>query len=123
ALVPDIAIVERDPVREHDVMAEILANLEQLSPLVEEGGPGRFYVDLTGTRRTLGTPEQAAQRMLATVAPVLRPRVGIAHGKFSAWVAARQAKPREIRHVTPSTARDQLAKVPTSWLPLPPERL
>jgi DNA polymerase-4/protein ImuB len=121
ALVPDLITIERDPVRESDVAAEMLAGLTDLSPLVEAGAPGRFYVDLRGSDRSLGPPLVAGERLLATVASALRPRVGIAPGKFAAWAAARQTRSGSVQHLAAPEVRPRLATLPASWLPLPAE--
>lgn len=121
ALVPDVVTVERDPVRESDVAAEMLASLADLSPLVEASVPGRFYVDLSGTERSLGPPMVAGERLLAVIAPALRPRVGIAPGKFAAWAAARQTRSGTVQHIPAPDVPAWLAAIPASWLPLAPE--
>ena len=121
ALVPDVVVIERDPARESDVLAGMLASLTSLSPLVEAGVPGRFYVDLRGTGRSLGPPSVAGQRLLAVVASTLRPRVGIAPGKFAAWAAARQTRSGTVQHLSAPDVQRHLAALPASWLPLASE--
>ena len=123
ALCPEAVVLPPHPLREATARDRILAGLEALSPAVEPDPdrPGCCYVDLGGSARRLGPPALAAERLLATVPPVLRPRVGIAPGKFAARVAAGRAKPGGVRVVPPDRTAAFLAGETVAWLPLPPE--
>lgn len=121
ALVPELVIVPADPVREAQIADELTDRLERLSPLVEHITPGTVYVDLRGSAWTLGPPAVAARRLLAAVSPVLRPRVGIAPGKFAALIAARRTPPGRSTIVPAERVAASLAEAPAEWLPLPPE--
>lgn len=125
ALCPDALILPPHPLREAHALQTIVASLEQHSPLVEADAEqvGCFYVDLTGLDRRLGSPERAAQALLQAVSPVLRPRVGVAPGKFAARIAAGAAPPGGHVILAPTATRDFLAKSPVTWLPLPPAKL
>jgi len=128
ALCPEAIVVAPNPVRDAALFEQIVSRLERLSPLVEPAGPtpeapGCCYVDLCGLERHHGPPEQAAVRLLAAVPPALRPRAGVAPGKFAAWVAAGQAAPGSPRVVTPDEVVGFLAGQPVAWLPLPLETL
>ncbi|MGH2557821.1 MAG: DNA polymerase Y family protein [Thermomicrobiales bacterium] len=126
ALCPDAVFIPPNPVRDSAVATEIVRALESFSPLVEPGSEGtreggRWYVDLLGLERHYDTIEEAAHTLLRLVPPVLRPRVGVAPGKFTAWVAARQAPPGSSRQVTTADAPAFLAKVSVAWLPVSPD--
>ena len=127
ALCPAAVVVPPNPAREAAARDRIVAGLEELSPLVEPDPdrPGCCYVDLSGLERRLGPPAVAAERLLRTVPAILRPRVGVAPGKFAARVAAGRAAPGEVRVVR--AGREEvagfLADAPVAWLPLPPETL
>jgi nucleotidyltransferase/DNA polymerase involved in DNA repair len=125
ALCPAAVVVPPDPLREAAALARIVAGLDALSPLVEPdpARPGCCSVALRGLERSLGPPEAAAARLLATVPPVLRPRVGIAPTKFAARVAAGGARPGGWRVVAAAEVVAFLAPQPVAWLPLPPETL
>ena len=125
ALCPEAIILSPHPLREAAVSERIVTGLEALSPLVEPDPerPGCCYVDLSGLERHLGPPPMAATGLLATVPPVLRPRVGVAPGKFAARVAAGHAGPGAVRVVDPSGVPSFLAKAAIAWLALPPETL
>jgi nucleotidyltransferase/DNA polymerase involved in DNA repair len=115
---PEVVTVLPNPARDNSVFAGVVERLEALSPLVEVVEPGRCYVDLRGLERHYGTPEQAAGLLLQTAPPILRPRVGIASGKFAAGVAASQAAPGSWRIVEPDEVRAFLAAMPVSVLPV-----
>ncbi|MDI3341762.1 MAG: DNA polymerase Y family protein [Sphaerobacter sp.] len=123
ALCPEAVVVQPNPVREAAAFERIVTRLEGLSPLVEPAEPGCCYVDLRGLDRHYGTPERAAARLLQTVPPLLRPRVGLAPGKFAARVAAGQAAPGGWRIVPPGEVAAFLADLSVEWLPLPAEML
>ncbi len=121
AMVPEVVVIDPNPARETDVSEAILAGLAELSPLVEPDRPGRCYVDLTGSGRHLGVPARAAELIIAAISPALRPRVGVAPGKFAAWVAARKAPPGQARVVPPDGVAAFLAPEPSTALPVAPE--
>lgn len=125
ALCPEAIALPPSRGRENAVAERLLAALEALSPLVEPdaGMPGCCYVDLHGLGRRLGSAEQAAAHLLQAVPPVLRPRVGVAPGKFAARVAAGLARPGARCVVPAGEVAAFLAPRSVSWLPLPPDAL
>ncbi len=125
ALCPETVVLTPDPVREATLGERLLTALEALSPSVEADAaePGCWYVDLRGLDRQLGLPPQAAQGLLTLAPPALRPRVGVAPGKFAARVAAGRAGPGTARVVDPAEVQSFLAGEAITWLPLPPETL
>lgn len=124
ALCPEATILPPHPLREAAALDRIVAALEGLSPLIEPDPerPGNLYVDLLGLEKHLGPPRAAAARLLATVPPVLRPRVGVAPTPFAARVAASRAAPGGTLTVDGETA-EFLASSPIASLPLPPDAL
>jgi nucleotidyltransferase/DNA polymerase involved in DNA repair len=121
ALCPEAMFIEPNPVREAITFDRILQDLETFSPAIEAEMPGRCYVDLRGLGRHDPSLEAATARLLNLVPSVLRPRAGIAPGKFTAWTAARRAKPGNSLLIAPEEVRTFLSDVPISWLPLEPE--
>ena len=120
ALCPEAIIIAPHPVREHAVAEQVIAGLETLSPAVEVDPnlPGCYTVDLTGLYRRLGPPRQAAERLLAMVPPLLRPRAGVAPNAFAARVAASQARPGMVEVINAETMPAFFARAPISLLPL-----
>lgn len=124
SLCPEAITLTPDPARETRVWEQVLSRLEALSPRVEASTTmGTAYLDLSGLARSLGSPEVAAWKLLTAAFPVLRPRVGIAPGKFAALAATRTARSGRSRIVAPAELAAFLAKLPADWLPLPPKQL
>jgi nucleotidyltransferase/DNA polymerase involved in DNA repair len=125
ALCPEAVILAPHPVREHAAAERILAGLETLSPAVEvdPAQPGCYLVDLTGLDRRLGPPRQAAEQLLATVPPLLRPRAGVAPSKFAARVAASAARPGTVQVIDAETLPALFARAPIALLSLEPPTL
>jgi nucleotidyltransferase/DNA polymerase involved in DNA repair len=120
ALCPEAVILAPHPVREHAVAEQVLTGLERLSPAVEVDPhlPGCYTVDLTGLQRRLGPPRQAAERLLATVPPLLRPRAGVAPNAFAARVAASQARAGAVQVVDAESLPALFARASIDLLPL-----
>jgi nucleotidyltransferase/DNA polymerase involved in DNA repair len=118
ALCPEAVFIPPNPVRDAAMAEQIMTALETCSPTVEPGDPGCWYVDLRGLTRHYATFDESAERLLHLVPPVLRPRIGIAPGKFTAWVAARQAAPGASRLVEQNDVVSFLSGIRTSWLPI-----
>lgn len=119
AFYPTATILTPDPRQEATIAEGVLVALEALSPLVEPAEPGCWYVDLHGLRRRLGPTDRVAALLLSAVPPVLRPRLGVAPGKFMARMASRRAGPGAWRAVTAAEGATFLAPLPVAWLPLP----
>lgn len=118
---PALVVIEPRPVLYERAFDEMIARLQDVSPVVERGPLGVAYVDLTGLDRLHG--EGLAEAMLRCAPAVLEPRAGIAGGKFSAFVAAAIAGAGEARTVVAQETRDFLAPHPVDLLPLEPETL
>jgi len=123
ALCPEAAFLQPNPIRETEVFETLLDLLESFSPLVEPAEPGLAYIDLHGLDGLVGPPRAAAERLLALAPAELRPRVGVAPGKFVASLAARRAKAGTPLVVPPSEVPGFLAPLPAAWLPLAPATL
>jgi DNA polymerase-4/protein ImuB len=119
-LCPEAVFIASNPAREAAAFDAIVDALEAFSPLVEPAEPGTCHVDLRGLGRHNGSLIEMGDRLRRLVSPILRPRVGIGHGKFTSWVAARQSAPGARGRIIPETdAKRTLATVPTGWLPFP----
>src|SRR4051794_597489 len=93
SLSPDAVFIQSNPAREAAAFEVVIEALETFSPLVQPAELGPCHVDLQGLERHDDSLAESARRLLALVSPILRPRVGIGHGKFPSWVAARQSAP------------------------------
>jgi nucleotidyltransferase/DNA polymerase involved in DNA repair len=118
ALCPETVFIEPNPVREAMVFERMMTALETFSPNIEPEGLDRCYVDLTGLQRHYPSLEAAIDRLLSLVPPLLRPRAGVAPGKFTASVAARGAKAGQAIIVPEDDVLAFLRDIPVSWLPI-----
>jgi nucleotidyltransferase/DNA polymerase involved in DNA repair len=118
AFCPEAVVVQPDPVRVASVLEEVLARLQRVSPSVELAGE-RIFLDLRGLAalyyhdlRRLG------QAIRAAVPPLLRPRIGVAGGKFAAAIVARKAEPARMCLVRIHRTANFLAPLSIRYLPL-----
>jgi len=120
---PEAIVVRPDPVRVGEILEQVLAALQRVSPSVELAEE-RLLLDLGGLRALYGGDLRRLERAIwAAVPPLLRPRVGIAHGKLTAEIAARAAPPGGLKVVPRAEAVRFLAPLPVSELPFTLEQL
>src|SRR5919204_6929710 len=102
-LCPEAIVLQPDPVRVAGVLDQLVAGLQQVSPVVEaaaDAEEGFLYLDLRGLDALCGTLGSLEQAIRAVVPPLLRPRFGLANGKFAAAAAARSASLSAARVVS-----------------------
>ncbi len=87
------AILEADEPYCREVFNGVLADLQGVSDRVETAELGIAYVGLGGLKDMYGGEARLARALLNAVSPDLQPSVGLAHGKFPAYVAARVSGP------------------------------
>ncbi|MCB2227725.1 MAG: hypothetical protein KQH53_13685 [Desulfarculaceae bacterium] len=108
------------PHRYERAMAELLARAAPFSPLVEaEEDSGHLFLDLTGTGRLFGPPQDVAQRIRRAVRGELGldPIWGLAANKLVAKVATRVVKPRGEHIVAHGDEESFLRPLPLFLLP------
>ena len=120
---PETVFIQSNPAREASAFEAVVASLERFSPLIEIAELGRCYIDLTGLDRHDGSLGKSLARLLQLITPTLRSRAGAGPGKFSSWVAARQAAPGSSRIIPAANVMRLLSDVSVSWLPFPPAML
>jgi len=102
----------------------LLEALDALSPEIEPQPLEVFYLDLAKLPHLRAEePEQVGEAMRAVIPPPFAFRVGIASGKFIAWVAANAASSLRPRLVYPEESREFLENVPSMLLPVDPGML
>jgi DNA polymerase-4/protein ImuB len=120
-LCPDAIVLQPDPVRTASVLEEAVRQLQRVSPSVESVDE-QLFLDLRGLagvyQHDLARLELAIR---GAVPSILRPRLGLAGGTFTAAVAARVAPPRGCRVVPMTDTVAFLASLPISHLGLSPE--
>jgi DNA polymerase-4 len=110
-------LLEADEPYYQAVFNEILDSLAQRSPLVEGAVVGCAYVGLDGLELMYGSEARLTTALLQAVHPDFNPRVGVAQGKFPAYLAAITSGPGRATRV-PAEAADFLAGFPVNLLPL-----
>ena len=119
----DAIVLQPDPVRTATVLEEVLAALQRVSPAVEAAGAEYLFLDLRGLQALYGSLGALERAIRAAVPPLLRPRIGIAGGKFAAAVAARVAPPSCAQVVPVHEGAGFLAPLPIGHLPFAPDVL
>ena len=99
---------------------EALAALDAVSPRIEAQPLEVFYLDLTGLPQ-LHAPERLAAEARRALPPEFPPRIGVAAGKFTAWVAANFASPARPLEIPPEEAAVFLERAPSALLPVDAE--
>ena len=115
----DTVVLEVDEPSYRRVFHGMLAVLQEVSDRVEGSDMGTAYVGLEGLEDMYGGEAGLVKALLDSVPRDLAPRVGIAHGKFPAFVAARTGAPLGVVRV-PEDAVAFLAPHSISLLPIAP---
>ncbi|MDQ7795602.1 MAG: hypothetical protein RDU47_02395 [Spirochaetia bacterium] len=89
------------------------------TPLVERAGRGHLFLDVNGTRRLFGSPEDAARRLLGEIADQtgLVPTVALASTKTAAKVASRVFRPFGFAPLSVNDEGELVARQPVELLP------
>ncbi len=96
-----------------------LDSLTRFSPLVEGMSLGRYFVDLTGSRRLFGPQPDTAARLekMFVEKRGLHARVGLASNKLVSRVAATCVGPGELSCIFPGGEASFLSPLPVTFLP------
>jgi protein ImuB len=119
AVVPDLMVLARNPALEQAAADALLDAAESFSPVVEDGEPGRVYLDLAGLGGLYGGEDEMAAELTRRIRQVgMEADVGIAASKDIAYLAARCGGARII---DAGREREFLQWVPLELLGLEPE--
>ena len=93
---------------------EVFAVLDRYSPLVQPLSVDEAFLDMTGTARALGPPEEVARKLKLEVAKEtgLTASVGVAFNKFLAKLASDLDKPDGLVVITPDNLDATLLPLP-----------
>lgn len=91
----------------------------RFTPLVEEAGRGHLFLDVQGTRRLFGAPEDAARRLLRDISDGtgIVPTIALASTKTAAKVASRVFRPFGFAPLSVNDERELVARQPVELLP------
>ena len=109
--------MEADEAYYQAVFDDILRDLEQRSPVVEEAGLGLAFIGLDGLEELYGGDSRMVQALQSSVPDHFGAQVGVGHDKFTAYLAALSAEPgRAFR--APIDGRGFLKGFPVDVLPV-----
>ena len=89
----EVTILQGDLPRYWSIFHEILDALEQRSPLVEGADLGLAYIGIEGLQLLYPTDDLLIKAVREAVPPRFGARLGLAEGKFPAYLAALQSPP------------------------------
>jgi DNA polymerase-4 len=97
-LCPDAVVVDGHFEKYLDLSAQVMAILEDASPVMEQISIDEAFLDVRGSTHILGKPSEIARRIRSRVAEEigLPISVGVASTKFLAKIASARAKPNGL---------------------------
>ena len=115
---PHAVIVPVRFARYREISVRMFQIFDAFSPSVEPLSVDEAFLDLTGTERLLGPPEEVAQRLKTRIKTNLglNASVGVAPNKFLAKVASDLKKPDALVVVKPEEVQDLLRSLPVHKL-------
>lgn len=101
------------------VQEEIYKIALSYSPIVEKSGTGHLFLDLSGTKRLHGYPEDAACKLRSDIsfATGLKPAIALASGKTASKIATRVFRPGGFIALSSNDEADIVQRQPVSLLP------
>jgi DNA polymerase-4 len=105
--------------RYHQVSQEIMSIIRAHCPVVEQASIDEAYVDISGTKRALGTPKTLALSLKKVIKNTtgLSCSIGIAPNKFLAKVASAWKKPDGLTIIEPDAVFQFLAGLSLHHIP------
>ena len=116
---PALTLLPPDPQLVGRGLSELADLSAQFSPVWEPEFPGRLFLDLTGSRRLLGSGRDAAARLEREIGRRLRlpGSVGVAGNKLISRIAAGYLKKPGVCDVLRGSERSFIAPLPATVLP------
>ncbi|MGB2876045.1 MAG: hypothetical protein WBB76_11310 [Gaiellaceae bacterium] len=118
ATCPSLQLVDPDPAAAEEAWEQIVRRLEDAGFAVDAAELGCAYFETRGIERLYGGLEPALKRSLKAVGAGWDARVGAADRRFAALAAANVARSGQVLVVSDEHARDFLAPLPLTLLPL-----
>ena len=114
---PDATVLAVDAPACRRLFEQVGRALQDVSDRIEAAEPGTAYVGLDGLAALHGGEPALLRALGDAVPPDLEPRIGVAAGKFPAWVAACSAE-GAAPVMVPDDVATFLAPHSVDWLPL-----
>ena len=118
----DASLIQADAPYYNNTFDKLIKALELRSPAVEKGGLGCAYVDLAGLEMMYGGEARVIVSLLQAAPAEFNPRIGVAGGKFPAYVAAATTKggratrvPRDSASMSNFLNGLSIGLLPLSW--------
>jgi protein ImuB len=118
ATCPSLQLVDQDPAAAEEAWERVVRRLEDSGFAIETATLGCAYFETRGVERLYGGLEPALKRALKAVGPGWDARVGAAKRRFAALAASNVARPGQVLVVSDEHAREFLAPLPLTLLPL-----
>lgn len=117
--VRNLRVLAPDPVALARAGREMLAAVQPFAPLVEQAPGGHLYLDLSGTSRLFGPPQDTAIRIRRNIIERLNldPALAVAPNKLTAKVATRTLRPAGFASIRMDEAADFLSWQDITLLP------
>ena len=101
---PEAILLPADRPYYDEVFGRLADALAMRCPVVERGTLGCLYARLEGMAPVYGGEERLIASLLQTAPPIFELRVGVASGKFPAYVSAAASRPGRAVKAPPGTA-------------------
>jgi len=118
----DASLLQADAPYYNETFDKLVRALELRSPMVERAGLGCAYVGLEGLELMYGGEARVVASLLQAAPQEFNPRVGVAEGKFPAYVAAVTTKggratrvPRDSAGLAAFLSELSIGLLPLSW--------
>jgi len=105
--------------RYREVSAEVMAVLQEFSPLVEQVSIDEAFMDLSGTERLHGPPDEVGRTLKKQILESVRLTcsVGVAPNRFLAKIASDYKKPDGLTVIHPDQVADFIDRLPIGKVP------